>query len=117
MSNKTIGYNHLIRNIPNTGDNRNLIKEINKMMKESNSQWKLHIRYRKPIVGSYSWGGSVKKDNANAFSLYLTNRTGVISREDKVRNESIREGWSKYRELLRKVEHIETIISKALIER
>ena len=39
-------YNHLVSNVANTKDNREFIKKVNKMSKDSNSIWKLFIKYR-----------------------------------------------------------------------
>ena len=67
--------NHLVSNVPNTEENRKFISNINKKAKESNSIWKLKIRYRKPKEGKkYSWGGSVRREDANAFSVYIHDR-------------------------------------------
>ena len=43
--------NHLVSNIPNIEEFRNFVKDINKMSKQSNSKWKLSIKYRKPKKG------------------------------------------------------------------
>jgi len=68
-------HRHLVRNVPNTEDNRKFIKKINKMSKNSDSIWKLFIKYRKPKEGfHYGSGGSLKCDNANAFSVYIDDR-------------------------------------------
>ena len=68
-------HNHLVRNVPNTEDNRAFIKKVNKMSKESDSVWKLFIKYRKPKEGfKYGSGGSLKCENANAFSVYIDDR-------------------------------------------
>ena len=68
-------HNHLVRNIPNTEENRKFIKKVNKMSKESDSIWKLFIKYRKPKEGfHYGSGGSLKCKNANAFSVYIDDR-------------------------------------------
>tara|TARA_Y100001938_G_scaffold21864_1_gene28214 strand:- start:939 stop:1493 length:555 start_codon:yes stop_codon:yes gene_type:complete len=68
-------YEHLVRNVPNTEKNRKFIKDINKMSKESDSIYKLFIKYRKPKEGfKYGSGGSLKCKNANAFSVYIQDR-------------------------------------------
>ena len=68
-------HQHLVRNVPNTKDNRAFIKQVNKMSKESDSIWKLFIKYRKPKKGfKYGSGGSLKRENANAFSVYIEDR-------------------------------------------
>ena len=41
-------HNHLVRNVPNTEENRKFIKQVNKMTKASDSIWKLFIKYRNP---------------------------------------------------------------------
>ena len=68
-------HNHLVRNVPNTEENRKFIKQVNKMTKESDSIWKLFIKYRKPKEGfHYGSGGSLRCENANAFSVYVHDR-------------------------------------------
>jgi|TARA_Y100000296_G_scaffold78093_1_gene100385 hypothetical protein len=68
-------HNHLISNVPNTEKNREFVKDINKKTKESNSIWRLSIRYRKPKEGhKYGYGGNLKCENANAFSVYVHDR-------------------------------------------
>ena len=70
-----IKYEHLVRNVPNTENNRAFIKNINKMAKESKSMYKLFIKYRKPKEGfKYGSGGSLRCENANAFSVYIQDR-------------------------------------------
>ena len=68
-------YSHLVRNIPNTKENRDFVKNINKISKQSDSIYKLFIKYRKPKEGfKYGSGGSLKCENANAFSVYIQDR-------------------------------------------
>ena len=68
-------YSHLVRNIPNTKKNRDFVKNINKISKQSDSIYKLLIKYRKPKEGfKYGSGGSLKCENANAFSVYIQDR-------------------------------------------
>ena len=68
-------HNHLVSNIPNTEENRKFVKQVNKMTKDSNSIWRLGIRYRKPKEGhKYGHGGNLKCENANAFSIYVHDR-------------------------------------------
>jgi len=62
---------HLISNIPNNWITRKIVFWLNKKMAKSNSIYRLKIRYRKPKDGNYGWGGSVKRSNANAFSIYI----------------------------------------------
>ena len=67
--------NHLVSNIHNVEEFRDFVKDINKMAKKSKSIWKLSIRYRKPKEGhKYGYGGNLKCDNANAFSVYIHDR-------------------------------------------
>jgi hypothetical protein len=68
-------HNHLVSNVPNTEENRKFIKHVNKKSKESDSIWRLSIRYRKPKEGhKYGYGGNLKCENANAFSVYIHDR-------------------------------------------
>ena len=74
-------WEHLVRNVPNTEENRKFIKDVNKMSKESDSCYKLFIKYRKPKEGfKYGSGGSLKCENANAFSVYIADRRPYGSR-------------------------------------
>ena len=76
MSQTSYINQHLVSNIENTEENRNYVKSINKRAKESQSKYRLYIRYRKPIDGKkYGWGGSLKKENAKAFSIYIQDKT------------------------------------------
>ena len=64
-------HNHLFH-LENTQENRDLIKAFNKNMKAHNSKWKFRIKYRKPKEGQkYGWGGSLKRENAREFAVYL----------------------------------------------
>ena len=66
---------HLVSNIPNVEEFRNFVKQINKMSKKSNSIWRLSIRYRQPKEGhKYGYGGNLRCENANAFSVYIHDR-------------------------------------------
>ena len=66
---------HLVSNVPNLEEFRDFVKMINKMAKESSSIWKLGIRYRKPKEGhKYGYGGNLRCENANAFSIYIHDR-------------------------------------------
>ena len=81
---RKVGHRHLISRIPNTEDNRNIVKEINKMMSKSDSLSRIYVRYRQPIEGhKYSWGGGLKKEHAKSFSVYLKNSDNMISQEYK----------------------------------
>ena len=67
---------HLVKNIDNTKDNRDYVRVINKIAKASKSRWRLKIRYRKPKEGkTYGYGGSVRQEDSNAFSIYLDDKT------------------------------------------
>jgi len=81
---RKVGYTHLVSRIPNTEDNRNIVKEINKMMSKSDSLSRIYVRYRQPIEGhKYGWGGGLKKEHAKSFSVYLKNSSNMISKEYK----------------------------------
>ena len=68
-------FEHLVRNVPNTKKNRDFIKSINKMSKDSESNYRLYIKYRKPKEGKcFSAGGGLKREDANAFSVYIDDR-------------------------------------------
>ena len=76
MSQTNYKNQHLVSNIENTEENRDYVKAINKRARESESKYRLKIRYRKPKDGSkYSWGGGLKRKNANAFSIYIEDKT------------------------------------------
>ena len=63
---------HLISNIPNNWGTRKIVFWLNKKMAKSNSIYRLKIRYRKPKNGmGYGRGGSVRREDANAFSVYI----------------------------------------------
>tara|TARA_Y100000310_G_scaffold139381_1_gene138674 strand:+ start:981 stop:1475 length:495 start_codon:yes stop_codon:yes gene_type:complete len=67
---------HLVKNIDNTQENRDYVRAVNKIAKNSKSRWRLKIRYRKPKEGkTYGYGGSVRQEDANAFSIYLDDKT------------------------------------------
>ena len=79
---RKVGHRHLVSRIPNTEDNRNIVKEVNKMMSESDSLSRIYVRYRQPIEGhKYGWGGSLKKEHAKSFSIYLKGASNMISTE------------------------------------
>ena len=83
---------HLVKDIDNTDKNRDYVRVINKIAKASKSKWRLKIRYRKPIEGEkYSWGGSLRRENANAFSIYIEDKTPYGDRTDAIRWKQIRE--------------------------
>ena len=58
--------------IDNTEDNRKAIRQLNKLAKEQNSQYRFSIRYRKPKEGhKYGHGGELRRDNALGIGLYI----------------------------------------------
>lgn len=87
-------HNHLVNNVPNNRITRYIVKKLNNKMKDSNSKWRLQIRYRKPkdgyrygmggnLVGiDFDWKayreGKIRKPSqcemSRAFSLYLRQR-------------------------------------------
>ena len=88
---------HLVSNVPNVEEFRDFVKSINKMAKDSDSIWKLSIRYRKPKKGhKYGYGGNLRCDNANAFSVYIHDRRPYHQIPGNVYN---RELWSKNEKL------------------
>ena len=90
-------HNHLVSNIPNTQENRDFVKKINKMSKKSDSIWKLKIRYRKPKQGyNYGSGGSLRRENATAFSVYVEDRRPYTQTPEY---ESRKRCWDREREL------------------
>ena len=94
---KEIYWEHLVSNIPNTEDNRKSIKEINKKAKESKSRWHLLIKYRKPKPRfKYGSGGSLRCENANAFSVYIKDRREYCDQPEVKERSRL---WDKIREL------------------
>ena len=87
-------YNHVVKAIPNTKENRDKVAEFNKMMKDSNSMHRLRLKYRKPKKGSpsakYYGDGSCPKDDAQIFSLYLKK----TEKQEKLDNEYRRKRWA-----------------------
>tara|TARA_R100001244_G_scaffold61532_1_gene51538 strand:- start:14 stop:352 length:339 start_codon:yes stop_codon:yes gene_type:complete len=79
---RKVGYRHLISRIPNTEDNRNIVKEINKMMSKSDSLSRIYVKYRQPTDGhKYDFGGGLKREHAKSFSIYLKPAGNMISTE------------------------------------
>ena len=69
-------HQHLVNNVPNVEEFRDFVKQINKMARKSNSIWQLSIRYRKPKEGhKYGYGGNLRCENANAFCVYVHDRS------------------------------------------
>lgn len=75
-----VAHQHLANNIPNNAITRWAVGWANRKMRESDSRYRLRIRYRKPRKGKYTWGGTVKRSNSRAFSLYLL-LSGFAERE------------------------------------
>ena len=46
MSDNKYKYDHVVSNVPNTQENRDFIKKINKMSKESKSIFRFSILYK-----------------------------------------------------------------------
>ena len=95
---KLIKWNeHLVSNIPNTDKNVAFIKDINKKAKRSLSRWRLRIRYRKPKEGfHYGCGGGLKRENANAFSVYIDTSLPYAQRPEA---QSLSRSWDREKEL------------------
>ena len=76
MSKANYKNQHLVSNVENTEENRKYVKDINRLARQSESKYRLKIRYRKPIEGEkYGWGGSLQRKNATAFSIYVEDKT------------------------------------------
>ena len=89
---KAKNYNCLFR-IPNTDDNRSIIKEVRKMMKDYGTKWQITVRGRKPKHGyKYSYGGGLKIENAQELGIYLYLKPSVASKEW----ESRRRSWDSW---------------------
>ena len=58
--------------IPNTEENRDSIRHINKLAKQQNSFFRLKMRYRCPKEGKhYGFGGSIPCEDANGIGIYV----------------------------------------------
>ena len=103
---KLIKWNeHLVSNIPNTDKNVAFIKDINKKAKRSLSRWRLRIRYRKPKEGfNYSYGGGLKRENANAFSVYIDTCLPYAQRPEA---QSLSRSWDREKELKARIVELE----------
>ena len=96
-------YNHLFH-LKNTQENRDLIKSFNKNMKAHNSKWKFRIKYRKPKEGQkYGWGGSLKRENAREFAVYLNG---------SYNNDEIMSVWTRSYDAQRKVRKLTEKVNK-----
>lgn len=74
-------FQHLIRDIENTQANRDIVAALNESMAESESRYRLKIRYRKPIENApddvrrrYNSSGSLACGWAEHFSVYVVDR-------------------------------------------
>ena len=103
---KLIKWNeHLVSKIPNTDKNVAFIKDINKKAKRSLSRWRLRIRYRKPKEGfNYSYGGGLKRENANAFSVYIDTSLPYAQRPEA---QSLSRSWDREKELKDRIVELE----------
>lgn len=100
--NKDQEFNHVVRAIPNTEENRDKIKQLNKMAKESKSIHRFKIKYRGPFPvsmkpDSKGWyaGGGCRKEDARYFSVYLettkSHQERVMEHQHYVREREIEE--------------------------
>ena len=105
-------FNHIVRNIPNTPENRNGVKELNKIASKSKSKWRLYIKYRQPKEGKkWGWGGTLACKDADGFSVYMKNIIPWGEREEVIQS---RELGNKYNALLNKFNNMimEGIVDK-----
>ena len=80
-------YNHVVKGIPNTEENRDKVADFNKLARKSNSMHRLRIKYRKPKNGKGYYGGSCPKEYAQCFSLYLRKTEKQAKLDNKYRSE------------------------------
>ena len=100
MKNGIHKFNHLIKGVPNTEENRDEVKRINKQAKKSKSRWRLSIKYRKPKAGvKWGWGGTVSCENADEFAVYVRDQVEWSKRPE---NEAYQRLSAKYKVLLQK---------------
>ena len=100
MKNGIHKFNHLIKGVPNTEENRDEVKRINKQAKKSKSRWRLGIKYRKPKAGvKWGWGGTVSCEDAEEFAVYVRDQLPWSNRPE---NESYQRLRTKYMALLQK---------------
>ena len=113
-------HNHLAKAIPNTKENRDKVAEFNKLARKSNSMHRLKIKYRKPKKGSpsakYHGDGSVPKNDAQWFSLYLKK----TAKQEKLENEYHRKRWAVEKEWRDKYQALQskynTVMLKPLLQ-
>tara|TARA_Y100001951_G_scaffold93146_1_gene88521 strand:+ start:362 stop:712 length:351 start_codon:yes stop_codon:yes gene_type:complete len=92
-------YNHLCR-MPNTEENRAMIKMIRSLMKLSESRWQLVLRGRHPIEGkNYGWGGGLPLKHAKSFSIYVVPRKSVRDAEMSQNQKRWRKEWQNKKAL------------------
>ena len=104
MSKTSPNYNCLFR-IPNDETNRNIIKEVRKMMKDYGTMWRLVIRGRKPKPGSGPYPyGSVPLKNAQELGIYLYEKECVRQEKWKRQYE-----WQNSREKQKDEEYLATL--------
>ena len=100
MKSNTPRFNHLAKGIPNTQENRDRVKQLNKQAKISKSKHRISIKYRKPKEGcKWGWGGSLSCEDAQEFAIYVRDTSPWAEREEV---KQWRELHSKYRALLNK---------------
>ena len=105
MSQANYKNQHLVSNIENTEENRDYVKNVNKLARKSESKYRLYIRYRKPVEGKkYGWGGSLRRKNAKAFSIYIEDKTPYDNRTDTIQ-------WRQVRELQKENESLKKQIA------
>ena len=111
-----IEHNHLVKAIPNTKENLEKVAEFNKLARKSNSMHRLRIKYRKPKKGSpsakYYGDGSVPKNDAQWFSLYLK----ITAKEEKLENESNRKRWKAETEWRNKYQALQSKYNSMMLK-
>ena len=107
--------------IPNTEENRDSIRHINKLAKEQNSFFRLKMRYRCPKEGKhYGWGGDVACEDANGIGIYIQGATAncdmQLAKKDGEMFNSFVENRKMKNDLIKKVEEKDTEMDKVLLE-
>jgi hypothetical protein len=109
-------HNHLAKEIPNTEENREKVAEFNKLARKSNSMHRLKIKYRKPKKDSpsakYYGDGSVPKDDAQCFSLYLKK----TAKQEKLENEYRRKRYNHTHEYRVKYEKLQSKYNAVMLK-
>ena len=62
---------HQLCVIPNTKENREALRHINKLAKEQNSHYKIKSRYRRPKKGKATSWGDAKMEDSNGIGIYI----------------------------------------------